>query len=203
MRRRWTADKIAHFLKEAERDLAKGLTVSDVCLKHGISQSMYYRWRQKGDPETQDSDRRCRELEVEVDRLKRLVAELLLDKQMLQDIAKKSGESEPAASGRRLPERVIRNLATADRPCHGAVSLGIAIPSQLPGRRAGFESGDQTVGPPTSALWIPDGSRASGAARMDNQHQTREEALDRAGAETAREVEKNQEIRPQTRDQRQ
>jgi putative transposase len=89
MRRRWTADKIAHFLREAERDLAKGLTVLDVCRKHGISQSMYYRWRQKSDPEKPDSDRRCRELELEVDRLKKLVAELLLDKQMLQDIAKK------------------------------------------------------------------------------------------------------------------
>src|SRR5208337_1946410 len=49
----------------------------------------YYRWRQQHDPEQVDSDRRCRELELEVDRHKRLVAELLLDKQMLQDIAKK------------------------------------------------------------------------------------------------------------------
>jgi putative transposase len=89
MRKRWSADQIARLLKEADRDLAKGLTVSDICRKHGISQSMYYRWRQKSDPGKPDSDRRCRELELEVDRLKRLVAELLLDKQMLQDIAKK------------------------------------------------------------------------------------------------------------------
>ena len=41
------------------------------------------------DPVQVDSDRRCRELETEVDRLKRLVAELMLDKQMLQDLAKK------------------------------------------------------------------------------------------------------------------
>ena len=98
MRRRWTADKIAHFLREAERDLAKGLTVLDVCRKHGISQSMYYCWRQKSDPEKPDADRRCRELELEVDRLKKLVAELLLDRQMLQDIAKKSGKPGPAES---------------------------------------------------------------------------------------------------------
>jgi len=89
MRKRWSADQIARLLKEADRDLAKGLTVSDICRKHGISQSMYYRWRQKCDPSQPDSDRRCRELELEVDRLKKLVAELLLDKQMLQDIAKK------------------------------------------------------------------------------------------------------------------
>jgi putative transposase len=49
----------------------------------------YYRWRERHDPATVDTDRRCRQLEVEIDRLKRLVAELLLDKTMLQDVAKK------------------------------------------------------------------------------------------------------------------
>src|SRR5208337_4932979 len=76
------------------------LTVSDICRKVGIAETTYYRWRQQYDPEKVDADRRCRELELEVDRLKRLVAELLLDKQMLQDIAKKNGEPRPAA-GRR------------------------------------------------------------------------------------------------------
>jgi putative transposase len=102
MRRRWTADKIAAFLKEAERDMAKGLTVLDVCCKHGISQSMYYRRRHKGDSEKPDSDRRCRELKLEVDRLKKLVAELLLGKQMLPDTTEKSGERGPAVSSGRL-----------------------------------------------------------------------------------------------------
>ena len=88
MRRRWTADEITRLLREADRDLAKGLTVSDICRKHGIGQSMYYRWRQKRDPDKVDTDRRCRELELEVDRLKKLVAELLLDKTMLQDVAR-------------------------------------------------------------------------------------------------------------------
>ena len=84
----WT-DWNLSFLREADRDLAKGLTVPDICRKVGIAQTTYYRWRQQYAPEQVDTDRRCRELEVEVDRLKRLVAELLLDKQMLQDIAKK------------------------------------------------------------------------------------------------------------------
>jgi putative transposase len=89
MRRRWTADEITRLLKEADRDLAKKLTVSDICRKHGISQSMYYRWRDKRDPEKVAVDRRYREMEIENDRLKKLVAELLLDKQILQDISKK------------------------------------------------------------------------------------------------------------------
>src|SRR5262249_22350601 len=100
MRRRWTADQITRLLKEADRDLAKKLTVSDICRKHGISQSMYYRWRDKRDPKQADVDRQRREMEIENDRLKKLVAELLLDNQILQDISKKSGEPRPTASGR-------------------------------------------------------------------------------------------------------
>ena len=55
----------------------------------GIAETTYYRWRKRHDPAQVDADRRCRELESEVGRLKRLVAELMLDKQMLQDLAKK------------------------------------------------------------------------------------------------------------------
>jgi putative transposase len=89
MSKRRTADQIQRLLREADHDLAKGLTVSDVCRKFGIAQNTYYRWRQQHDPAQVDDSRRLRELQTEVERLKRLVAELMLDKQMLQDIAKK------------------------------------------------------------------------------------------------------------------
>jgi transposase-like protein len=89
MGKRRTADQIVRLLREADRDLAKGLTVADVCRKLGISQNAYYRWRQRHDPSKVDDARRVRELLVEVERLKLLVAELLLDKRMLQEVAKK------------------------------------------------------------------------------------------------------------------
>ena len=89
MKRRRTADEVARLLCDADRDLAKGLTVSDVCRKIGVAETTYYRWRQRHDPARVDADRRCRELEAEVERLKRLVAELMRDQQRLQDIAPK------------------------------------------------------------------------------------------------------------------
>jgi len=89
MSKRRTADQIVRLLRDADRDLAKGLTVADVCRKFGIADNTYYRWRQLHDPAQVDDARRLRELETEVERLKKLVVELLLDKQMLQDIAKK------------------------------------------------------------------------------------------------------------------
>lgn len=128
MRKRRTAEEVARVLRETDRDLAKGLTVSDICRKIGVAETTYYRWRQRHDPERVDSDRRVRELEVEVERLKRLVAELLLDKQMLQDIAKKSGDARPAARRRRLPGRAVQGLAAADQPRHGPVPVEPAIP---------------------------------------------------------------------------
>src|SRR5438132_4388789 len=97
MKKRRNADEVARLLRDADRDLAKGLTVSDVCRKIGVAQTTYHRWRQRHDPARVDTDRRCRQLEVEIERLKLLVAELMLDKQMLQDLAKKSGDARPAA----------------------------------------------------------------------------------------------------------
>jgi putative transposase len=89
MQKRRTADEVTRLLRDFDRDLAGGLTIPDICRKVGIAETTYYRWRKRHDPARVDTDRRCRELESEVGRLKRLVAELMLDKQMLQDIAKK------------------------------------------------------------------------------------------------------------------
>jgi putative transposase len=89
MGKRRTREQIERLLREADRDLVKGLTVGDFCRKAGISQNTYYRWRLRFHTAKVDEGRRVRELESEVERLKLLVAELLLDKKMLQDVAKK------------------------------------------------------------------------------------------------------------------
>jgi putative transposase len=89
MKKRRTADEVARLLRDVDRDLAKGLTVSDAGRKVGIAETTSYRRRQRHDPAVVDADRRGRELEAEVERLKRLVAELRLDNRMLQDIAQR------------------------------------------------------------------------------------------------------------------
>jgi putative transposase len=89
MSKRRTAEQIQRVLREVERDRAKGLTIGDICRKLGVSENTYHRWKRIFDPAVIDDTRRVRELESEVERLKRLVAELMLDKQMLQDLTKK------------------------------------------------------------------------------------------------------------------
>ena len=89
MGKRRTREQIKQLLREAERDLAKGLTVGDFCRKAGISQTTYHRCRLRFNSAKVDEGRHVRELQSEVERLKILVAELLLDKRMLQDVAQK------------------------------------------------------------------------------------------------------------------
>jgi len=89
MGKRKKPDQIKRLLAEADRDLARGLSVGDVCRKLGVSEATYHRWRQRWSATKTDETRRVKQLESEVARLKELVAELLLDKRMLQDVAKK------------------------------------------------------------------------------------------------------------------
>jgi transposase-like protein len=89
MGKRKKPEEIKRLLAEANRDLAKGLSVADVCRKIGVSEATYHRWRQCFAQAQADDSRRVKELETEVARLKELVAELLLDKRMLQDVANK------------------------------------------------------------------------------------------------------------------
>jgi putative transposase len=76
--------------------------VLDACRKFGIAQTTCYRWRSRHDPAQVDSDRRCGELEGEVERLKQLVAELLLDSHMLQHLAKKKAVTPISNAPRRV-----------------------------------------------------------------------------------------------------
>ncbi len=89
MAKRRTAEQIKRLLKEADRELARGLTVSDVCRELGIVQGTYHRWRAEAAAAEAPEARELKELRAEAERLKILVAELMLDKAMLLEVAKK------------------------------------------------------------------------------------------------------------------
>ena len=81
-RSRFTEEQIIGVLKEA----LAGVKVGDLVRKHGISEHTFYRWKAKyGGLEVSEA-RRLKSLEDENRRLKRIVADLTLDKQMLQDV---------------------------------------------------------------------------------------------------------------------
>ena len=84
-----TPEQIITKLRAAEVELAAGLTIGQVCQKLAISEQTFHRWRQHYGGMKADEAKRLKELEVENARLKRLVAQLALDKQMLQEVVQK------------------------------------------------------------------------------------------------------------------
>jgi transposase-like protein len=75
--KKYTPEQIVNMLRQIEVGIANGKTHSIACREVGITEQTYYRWR-----------KRLKELEQENGKLKRLVAELSLDKQILQDITR-------------------------------------------------------------------------------------------------------------------
>ena len=89
-RKRFSPEQIITKLREAEVELSKGLTVSHVVRKLGVTENTYYRWRKAYGGMKVDQAKRLKELEAENARLKKLVAELSLDKEILKEASSKN-----------------------------------------------------------------------------------------------------------------
>lgn len=85
MKKRYTEQQIAYALKQSET----GVAVEEIIRKMGISQATFYNWKKRYSGLTGMELRRLKQVEDENKQLKKLVAELSLDKQMLQDILSK------------------------------------------------------------------------------------------------------------------
>ncbi len=84
-RSRFTEEQIIGILREQEA----GVPTAEVCRKHGVSSATFYKWKSKfGGLEVSDA-RRLRSLEDENRRLKKLLADSMLDNAMLKEIASK------------------------------------------------------------------------------------------------------------------
>jgi transposase-like protein len=87
-RKRYGPEQIIPKLREAEALQSSGATIAQVCQKLEVSEQTFHRWRhQYGGMKAQDA-KRLKELETENGRLKKLVADLTLDKQILEETLK-------------------------------------------------------------------------------------------------------------------
>ena len=186
MSKRRTADQIVRLLREADRDLVKGLTVADICRQHVIADNTYYRWRQLHDPAKVDDARRVREREAEVERLKLLVAELLREKKCSRTSRKKSDNRLPATCRRWPPPGGVSGLRTESQS--GAGPAPPDAPLSPSGSFAGGAAGPgyPPPGPPAPVLGLPADSRTLGANRLAGQTQTGPPAGARAELAAAR-----------------
>jgi len=81
MKKRFTEEQIIGFLREADA----GLPVKDLCRRHGFSEASYYLWKSKFGGMSVSDARRLKHLEAENARLKKLLAETLLEAQISRE----------------------------------------------------------------------------------------------------------------------
>ena len=81
-------EQIVTLLRQIEVEVANGKITPQACRDAGITEQTYYRWRKEYGGLKLDQAKRLKELEKENSKLRRLVAELSLEKQVLKDIAK-------------------------------------------------------------------------------------------------------------------
>lgn len=80
-------EQIINRLRTAEVELSQGRTVAQVCKKIGITEQTYYRWRKEYGGMRTEQVKRLKDLEKENARLKKLVADLSLDNEILKEVA--------------------------------------------------------------------------------------------------------------------
>ena len=86
MKKRFTEGQIVGFLREADA----GVAVKDLCRKHGFSEGSYYLWRSKFGGMSVSDAKRLKELEAENTRLKKLLAESLLENEVTGEVLRRT-----------------------------------------------------------------------------------------------------------------
>lgn len=85
MKKRYTEEQIIGFLREADA----GVAIKDLCRRHGFSEASYYLWRSKFGGMSVSEAKRLKELEVENARLKKLLAESMLENEVTREALRK------------------------------------------------------------------------------------------------------------------
>lgn len=85
MKKRFSDEQIIGFLREAE----SGMAIKELCRRHGFSEASYYLWRSKFGGMTVPESKRLRDLETENARLKKLLAESLLEIEVTREVLRK------------------------------------------------------------------------------------------------------------------
>lgn len=120
---KFTEAQIIYALRQAEG----GTKVAEVCRKMGISEATFYNWKKKYGGLGTSELRRLKQLEAENRQLKKLVADLSLDKHMLQEVIKKSCEASPAARTCAVSHRRLLHLRAEGMPRRGAGPIHVQL----------------------------------------------------------------------------
>lgn len=85
MKKRFSEEQIIGFLREADA----GMPIKDLCRRHGFSEASYYLWRSKFGGMNVSDARRLKALEAENAKLKKLLAEAMLEREVTREVLRK------------------------------------------------------------------------------------------------------------------
>jgi len=121
-RERLSVEQIVAVLKQLE----VGVPVAELIRQVGISEQTLYRWKKQYNGLETDQIRLCKQLQEENARLKRLVAELTLDKAMLQDVLSTNGDALAAPPGGAVQLTSYHTLSVGKRIYHSITPMKVA-----------------------------------------------------------------------------
>ncbi len=166
--KRYTDEQIAHALRAVQ----DGVTVREVCRKFGVTEQTVYRWKKKFGAMMPSEIKRLKQLEDENRRLKSIVADLTLDKQMLQEVLQE--KSDAFASARRGQGASLHPWRERTTSSEGS---GLATkhaplrkPREGPDGAADEAPGSGSGSPP---LWLSASDRTPATRRLDREPQAR------------------------------
>ncbi|HEU4713303.1 MAG TPA: IS3 family transposase [Pyrinomonadaceae bacterium] len=165
---KFTESQIVFALQQAE----SGVTVAEVCRKLGISEATFYSWKKKYSGLGPVELRRLRQLEEENAQLKRIVADLTLDKQMLQDVLKKSFEAAPTPAVGDYVASGVSRLGTACLCDCIFASLGLPLPGPATRRSGGAAADERDRGDAGALRLCADPHPAAREGWRDNHKRT-------------------------------
>ena len=146
---RFTEEQIIGILREQEA----GSATMGVCRKHGIRSATFYKWKVKYGGLDVSEARRLRSREDDNRRLKKLLAEMMLDNAMFKDVASKSGDASGEAGGCSEPvQRAWGEPAAGEPRNRGRPCLG-PLPEPSTGRQ-GRTAALARTGGDASSLWL-------------------------------------------------
>ena len=116
-RKRFSEEQIIGILKEHEA----GVSVSDLCRKHGVSDASIYEWKAKYSGLDVSEAKRLNALEDDNNKLKKLLAGAMLDNLMLRDLNSKNGDTRCSVGSGGLSCRTTRGEPTAGLPGCGVL----------------------------------------------------------------------------------
>ena len=119
MKKRCTEEQIIGFPREAQA----GLAVAELCRRYGFSQAINYLWRSKFGGMNVPDAKRLNEFETDNARLKRLLTEFTLDKEVTKEALRNQVLSMDFVFGRTAEGRRIKNLTVVDDVTHEAVAI--------------------------------------------------------------------------------